>query len=220
MDNNASTPAGAGIEGTIHLPNKSPAAPTVTPAFTPEQLQSMARHEVERGRLTSAEAEAMLKADGVAPAPELTPEQIAYDQQFPSARSPADYEMPLITGADDNEAVALDKAARGWLHDAGFDRSRGSSLLREIDRVAQQHQGMSDAQKQLYQMGERQKLERAWGNEFPAKLALARQLVEELQQKRPGVVEALEAGPGNSALVLSLIAAQAEILYNRPRGKK
>jgi hypothetical protein len=32
-------------------------------------------------------------------------------------------------------------------------------------------------------------------------------------------MDILEAGPGNSAMVISLIAAQAEILANRPRRK-
>jgi hypothetical protein len=194
--------------------------PVATPMFSPEQLHSMADHEVNAGRLTREQANEMLAADGVQPQAQPTEEQKAYDALYPRASAPTDYEMPLMDPAlDSKTAAAFDKAARGWLYEAGFDRGRGTSLLREVDRVAQQHASMSDTDKKLYQTREREKLTRMWGDKTREKLGLARQLVQELEAKSPGLMDILEAGPGNSAMVIALIAAQAEILANRP-GRK
>lgn len=201
-------------------PNATDAGPVVTPAFSPAQLQSMADHEVNAGRLTREQANEMLKADNVQPAAQPTEEEKAYDALYPRAASASEYEMPLMgDGVDEKTAMAADKAARGWLFDAGFDRGRGSSLLKEVDRVSQQHAGMSETERKRYQASERQKLANLWGDKTNEKIGLARQLVQELEAKSPGLMDILEAGPGNSAMVISLIAAQAEILFNRPRRK-
>ncbi|MBI3043235.1 MAG: hypothetical protein HYY78_10475 [Betaproteobacteria bacterium] len=197
------------------------AGPIVTPTFSASQLQTMADDLVNRGSMTRDEADAALKADGVEIQAQPSAEQVAYDKQFPRAEKPTDYEMPRIAGdVDAKAAAALDRTARAWLFDAGFDRARGSSMLKEVDRVAQRLASMSESERKSFSQAERGKLARIWGRDTESKLALGRQLVRELDKKTPGLLAMLdETGAGDSSVVVAMLVAQAEILANRP-GRK
>lgn len=191
-----------------------------TPDFNAEQLVAMGDQLVNQGALTREEANAALKVDGVEPPAVLSPEEIEYDRLFPRAKNPNEYEMPRIEGADPKTTIAVDKLARGWLHTAGFDRERGSTLLKEINRAAEQFAKLSEPQRELFQKAERLKLERLYGDKTAEKIRDAGQLIKELEAKAPGIVDIMNAGPGDSAMVISLVAAQASILGNRPKRKK
>lgn len=75
---------------------------------------------------------------------------------------------------------------------------------------------MDDTAFANYAATEKQKLERAWGDKFKHKLGLAQQLVSELAHKHHGITRVLsDSGAGSSAVVLNLLAGQAEVLIQR-----
>ena len=87
--------------------------------------------------------------------------------------------MALLTGlrsgdGDPKAALALDRLARGALHTAGFDRERGSSLLKAVNAAAEQTARMSKTEQQWFAKTEEAKLQRLYGDKYPENRALAR----------------------------------------------
>ena len=68
---------------------------------------------------------------------------------------------------------------------------------------------MTDSQRDLFQQQERVKLERIWGDGYNTNMNAARQLLQEIEAKRPGIVNFLErSGLGDSSVVIGLLASQ------------
>jgi len=206
-------------------PAAGPAATAVTPMagagqgdFTPEQIQQLAAWAVEDGQLTREQANAMLAADGGEPlidAPPIGSVAAEIDAAFPPAK-PMEFEIPSFAPDDaplTPEMIEFDGRARGWLSTAGFTAGIGSAIAKEIAQVADAWEKMNPTERELWDRGEQAKLDGMWGDQKPAKMELARQLIRELEAKSPGVVELLETtGAGNSAMVAAQLALHAERL--------
>lgn len=106
---------------------------------------------------------------------------------------------------------------RGWLEEARLPKSIGDFLADEVAKVGNAFSAMGEAEQVLYQRSERAHLERLWGpEETQRKIELARQLVLEIDERRPGLVDLLlDTGAGNSAMVIMNLALHAERLAAR-----
>jgi hypothetical protein len=183
--------------------------------LTPAQLAELANGEVKAGRLTQEQAGTMLAADGIdggAPA-ELG--------GFEPAR-PEHYVFPKPAGEMTPKDRQADMQLRNWLAGAKFPRDIGSTLAAEASRVLKQHAGMDETARELYKRNEAVQLERMWGSKFGERVALARQLLTELDAtpQGKGILDFIDrSGLGNSAMVINLVFAQAERLAARQSGK-
>ena len=180
---------------------------------------SLTGNPVARG--TREQADAEIAADGVrADKPEepLSAEASVFDREFPPVKA-ANYEFPLYGAPGEAltpEQQTADAMFRGWLTDARFSRDLGSSLAKTIDQEATALAKMSAIERTLYGNSQRLLLDRTWGAETQEKISLARQLVRELEARRPGLLEFVErTGVGDSASVVTAFAAQAERLAAR-----
>lgn len=207
----ASTAQQAGSDGAAQ------ASVNVGP-FNTDQLKQMAAWEVEHGRLTQAEADAMLQADNAAPSakPEagLSPEAAEIDAAFPPA-APHEYQMPAYDGAPGAgltaEETKFDTLARGWLAAGNFPANLGSSLAKEVDAEARRHSTMSNIERTLYGKSQRLLLETLWGDQFQSKLDAAENFLMTIEKKRPGLAAMLaRTGAADSARVIAALSAQAE----------
>jgi hypothetical protein len=140
------------------------------------------------------------------------------DALFPPAR-PVDYDMPLFAenGAEYGAAeFEADTLARSWLADARFPRELGSFVAKEAAKVAGLVKTMSPELRELWARGQKESVERILGPAAPRKLALAQQLIRELEAKRPGVAHFLEvSGAGNAAAIVVQVAEHATRLAAR-----
>jgi hypothetical protein len=140
------------------------------------------------------------------------------DQHFPPAR-PEQFDMPVI--ADEGEDYGprqfeADKLARSWLADARLPREIGSHIAQEAARTAALLKTMTPETRELWARGQREMIDRTLGAAAPRKLALAHQLIQELEGKSPGVVAFLEtSGAGNAASIVVQVAEHATRLAAR-----
>lgn len=192
--------------------------------FSPSQLAELAKDMVARGRLSQGEADAMLKAEtGVAPPVALTPDQAAVDAMLPTPATAADFDVGPAFEHGDNptheQAATVGKTISAWLVDAQADRATGNFIIEECSRLAKETERYTEADADVFAKVEEGKLHDRYGDAFPAKLALARQFIAELEVKRPGLLSILRAtGGANSALVVSQVIKLAEA--RQARGKR
>lgn len=110
----------------------------------------------------------------------------------------------------------VDRALRTWVARAGFSASNGSELLNEIEYAAGKHERMNATEREIYRRTQDAEIRRVLGPDADARLNLARQLVDEIDETRPGFKRLLEdTGAGNSARLLLLLANQALVLAGR-----
>ncbi len=223
-------------------PQPPPAAPTApspsvlvqpTAPITASQADTMAgweREDVAKGTLSPEAATKLFDELGVpldqrvTPADTRTDEQRLIDAQFPVAK-PEEF---FIRYADpgrpappmSKELAQFDQSARAWLSGAEFPRELGNSLIMNIERVAQQTKAMTPDQLESYGMVEYEKLQRAYGDTLDAKLEAARQMVQALEKKMPGLNNLLKSkGIGDNALVVAQIIGQSERWHARRKGR-
>lgn len=211
-------------------PAAAPAIPEAPPIasssdFSPVELRSMADDLVTRGALTRETADAMLTTDGAQieqpkSEGELSPEAADIDSMFPPAK-PEEYQMPNMGEIFGPAQQKLDGDARGWLTEARFPAGIGSSLLSEVNRTATAWNKMDATARTMYAQQEVTALQKLWGDGYAAKVNAARQLIREMEAKRPGLARILEeSGAGNSAQVIAQVALHAErLLARRPKPK-
>jgi len=153
-----------------------------------------------------------------------TDEQKLIDQHFPAAK-PEEFSIryanpgqpwPQMTP----ELKQFDTTARTWLSGAEFPRELGNSLIGQIERVAQTTKAMTPDQLESYGMVEYEKLQWAYGDTLDTKLEAARQMVQALDKKTPGLNNLLKSkGIGDNALVVAQIIGQAERWHARRKGR-
>lgn len=125
-----------------------------------------------------------------------------------------EYTLPYADPGEHNAEV--DRTIRGWVASAGFSVANGSELLQEIDRAAARHERMNATEREIYRRSEEALIRKILGPDADARLDLARQLVDEIDEARPGFKQLLnDTGAGNSARLLLLLANQATVLAGR-----
>ncbi|MFZ5791865.1 MAG: hypothetical protein ACOY3L_14330 [Pseudomonadota bacterium] len=193
--------------------------------LTAAQSRQLVEWAVQDGRLTREQADAMLKADGV----QSAEQPAAGDGLLPPvseqelAQRASQYQMPQIaddSGGYGKQAQEFDTTARTWLAAAGFDPDIGSSLAKRIGEVSDAWLKMDDNARELSRRSSEAMLQRTWGADCARNLALAQQFVRDLEAKRPGIIEFLEAsGAGNDPTTINLIFGQARAHLHK-RGAK
>jgi hypothetical protein len=117
------------------------------------------------------------------------------------------------------ELQQFDQSARTWLAGVEYPRDLGNSLVSTIEKVAQQTKAMSPEQLEQYGFDEFAKLEHAYGPALDDKLRAAVRMVEDLDQKTPGLKNMLKSkGLGDNAMIASLLIQQGE-RYHARRGR-
>lgn len=196
------------------------AAPVVRSGdFTPAELQTMAQWAIADGRMTPEQASEALALDGVAMDSKASPIDAHLAANGMPPASERDFDIPPLAapGAEYGPAErAFDGQVRNYLAAGKFDRERGSSLAKAVADVAAKMTDADPGTAELYRRTEEAKLQRLWGDQYPAKRDMARRFVAEIEAKQPGLVALLEASrAGDSAMVISAIAYQAELLAAR-----
>jgi hypothetical protein len=193
-------------------------------------LRGLADHLVEHGGMTREDADrALREGHGVEPGtvapvdPDEEPGEVAMAEALEHGARPEEYRLPRLMepGAQlTPEVVAFDKQAREWLAEAGLPREIGTFVATEVAKVAEATKDATEAQCTAYRMEQEGQLRRMWGSDFDRKVALARQLVAQVEAKRPGIVEYLEATrAGDCAAVVAQLALAAERLTARNKRK-
>ena len=220
---NPASPSSPG-EGTPAAPDAAPAGSgggdiSANDGFTPEVQQLLARWLVEDGHATQEQVDAMLNADGIDPIVEdnRTEEAKAIDAAFPPAK-PEDYRMPrFATDADSvPDIMRVEQTARGWLAEARLPAEIGSAIAADAHRTAALWQTMNDNAKEVWSREQLAIATRILGPSAEEKIALARQLVDEIEAKKPGLKGFLEnSGAGSCAAVVVQLANHAARLAAR-----
>src|SRR5262249_54205456 len=107
---------------------------------------------------------------------------------------------------------------RNAMSTAGIPAEIGASLMNEGQRVAERvgYAKMTVEQQSAFAETEKAKLVKLWGDGASAKFALARQLLNELDAKHPGIRDLADrSGITSSAMGVSLLVQQAERLTRR-----
>ena len=145
--------------------------------------------------------------------------------------SPVDFDLPpgkvgefliphgAVQDASPQQEADAARYVSTWFELAQMPREIGTYLLDEMAVVAKRHQAMSEAERELYKREQTASLYKIWGDEGPRKLALAKQLLDEIDARQPGLAELLdETGAANSATVILQLASHAERLAARRGG--
>lgn len=194
-----------------------------------QDAESLLDWEMKAGRISKGQRDKIL-AGRAAPVDttgsNVTPESVAalttaakaaeIDAAFPPAKA-GQFDMPIFTdehGSAESEAAFNAAAgARAALETAGFTKEIGGYLAKEIASVQKEWTGLDDTGQELYRRTQMAQLERMWNEKAPEKIALAQQLVRELEAKHPGVMDLLDmTGAANSATVIAQVVAHAERL--------
>lgn len=187
-------------------------------------LHDDARKMVADGKISLEDVNKSLTEAGYKPIEDpsakksLSQEKIEFDQMFPRAK-PEEFTMPKLIGPDDRytpEIQKFDQTARAWLSESRLPKEIGNAVARSIGETAVQFLKMNEGEREIFARTERAKLDRLWGADAARKIDLAKQLVHELEAKRPGVFWLLEtSGAGNSSFVIAQLAVHAERLLAR-----
>jgi hypothetical protein len=148
-----------------------------------------------------------------------TPEEKAFDTQFPAAK-PEEFSFPRYDNDDlTPEQKAFDLGARKMLAAGGFTKQIGSHLATLADRFMTESHEWSPEKRELYQRSSMLQLENVYQGELKANLDLARNFVQEWDRRCPGVKAFLqESQLGDHPFVIGTIVNHCQ---NRAtRGKR
>jgi hypothetical protein len=216
-------------------PSSQPAALTAPPGTALQIAQMLAAGTIDTaqagklskaGNLSTLEVARALNVLRAAGEPQesdgRSPEVRELDAQFPPAKE-SDYIIRYYTPGQEppvmpKEVQAFDSKARGWMADAGLTRDLGNSLVTTLSKAIQQTHTMTDEQRESYKEQENEKLRTLFGGQdkLDAALEPARQMIHELDQKRPGLKEFVRAHGDHALFVAQLI--QTARLYAKRKG--
>ena len=172
---------------------------------------------------------------------ESNPVASEIDKAFPKAKL-QDFETPRAHGEKIN--IAVDTQIRNVLASGEFSKEVGTEIYRAIYSTANQFEKMRGAlekqvsenrldrasadkrytaERELYAISERLAVERIWKGDTERKMALANQLLGEMEAKNPGLIEYLQRnGASNSSAVVIQLGEHAARLQMKAeaRGKK
>jgi hypothetical protein len=222
------------ISGPTPSGDGNPASPSASVDATPaiemntapsteaEGFKAWVREDLAAGKMTREQADQALRdIDGTTLA-EMAKDsrndaQRFHDSQWPPA-APEAYTFPRY---DDPEAItkemtAGDKMARNWLSTGLFPKEEGSFVAAEVNRVAEEIDKFTEAQHELYQRTEMNKLTCIWREDTAKNIAIAADYVRDLDKKTGGtLIPFLNSGIGNSSALTILIYSQAQRLAVR-----
>jgi hypothetical protein len=156
----------------------------------------------DHGDLSPSEAAKVAQwqaEDGVTPAVEE-----AVEPALPPAQG-HEYDLgDMADGQPYTEAhKEADGAIRGWLTEAQLPKGAGNFIINEANELAPKLQAMTDAERGIFQASERVKLQAIWKGDFSKNLKAARQLVQQIESKKPGLIDFLErSGLGDSSSMI------------------
>jgi hypothetical protein len=206
--------------------HSSPGPQAEITAAQAAQIVRDVREDVAKGRITPEEATKRfdsLNASLEERMPDRrTTAEIELDLAFPSAR-PHEYHIsyfkPGVHGEMTEGLTAFDASARDWLSTAGLPVNLGNALVDTIAKVVQTTHTMKPQQLDAYVLLENEKLAAAYGDTLDAQLETARQMVQALEKKTPGLCDLLKSrGIGDNALVVSQLI-QAARIYDARKGR-
>lgn len=113
------------------------------------------------------------------------------------------------------EVREFDAAARTWLSESGLPRELGNSLVNIVDRVSKDTASMDEAAREQYGYQQYEILQKTFGDTLDIKLERARQMVQELEKRQPGLNALLRSGIGDDARVASMLIQHADIYFAR-----
>jgi hypothetical protein len=185
------------------------------------------KENLAKGKITPGEAAKRFDALGATPeqrAPDTRSDEVKQlDEHFPPAR-PEDFIIPYYTPGQapavlPKEVQAFDANARGWMADAGLSREHGNSVVTIISKMIQHTHTMTAEQRETYKEQENEKLRTLFGGQDKLNEALepARQMIHEVEQKRPGLKEFVRAHGDNALFVTQLI--QTARIYDKRKGR-
>jgi hypothetical protein len=103
----------------------------------------------------------------------------------------------------DESHKEADTAIREWMVQAGLSKGVGTFIAQEANILVPQLMEMDDGQRQLFQQQERVKLQTIWKDDFHRNLKAARQLVQQIESRKPGLIDFLErSGLGDSSSMI------------------
>jgi hypothetical protein len=150
-------------------------------------------------------------------------EQQQLDQQFPPAK-PEDYLIRYYTPGQEppvmpKEVQAFDANARGWMADMGLPRDFGNATVNILSKSIQHLSALSPDQRESYKEQENEKLRTLFGGQDKLDEALepARQMIHEVEQKRPGLKDFVRVHGDHAMFVAQLI--QAARIYHARKGR-
>jgi len=151
----------------------------------------------------------------------LSEEQKTLDQHFGPVAKPEDYRITYGRPGEDvketPELKAFDANAKAWMHGMGLPRDFGNSVAQIVSKQIQHLSTLSPEQRESVKERENEKLRTLYGGQDKLEEALepARQMIHELDQKRPGLKEFVRAHGDHALFVAQLV--QAARIYHAPR---
>jgi hypothetical protein len=144
-----------------------------------------------------------------------TAEQALLEQELQPGKL-SDYKMPFMPDATPEQALAAQKTSAEWSMEGRLSPEKHAFVTEEIARLTPRYQSMDAGARELFAKTERAKVDKVFGSESATMIARARQLVREVEARKPGLVRLLEqSGGGNSASVIVALAQQATMLGMR-----
>ncbi|MDZ4662942.1 MAG: hypothetical protein SGJ18_15120 [Pseudomonadota bacterium] len=199
------------------------AVPHQSGGWSPSVQTHLAKAEVESGRLSREQANEMLRSSGIAELPAAQKATHELDIHFPKAES-TQFQIPSngVLDLNKSEGAGLHNDLRNWLSTAEFTKEIGSHVASEIGSFDHEgYQRMGDAEKTLFEASEDDKFFKVFGNDSERKLALAGELIREIEVKRPGFINFLErSGSIDRASVIAQFAMQADRLDYKKSSQK
>lgn len=175
--------------------------------------------EVQQGRLSQSEADAMLGHSAAAPADQAPDPVSTYlsEQGFPPV-TPQELRLRShLAGPDDVMTPELrnaESAITQMLVDSKLPAPIANHVIGEIAKGEQAWQAMNDGERELHSQRTRVALANLWGSNYDENLKTVRAYVLELDKKHGGkVTEVLvETGGGSNLAVISNLFLHAQRL--------
>ena len=208
--------------------NTTPAAAENTPHPQAVAWKDYADGDLKEGRIT-AEQHAGIMADlGFSPeapaaaAPDPVAEHLTAIGFAPAKESELRIRQH-IAGPDVTmtaEQRADESTITGWLTESRLPAKIANALVDTVAKGAKTWAQMDEGQRELSAESARAHLSKMWGDKAGERIALAQALVREIDAKKPGLIQYLDAtGGGNSVSLIAHLALHAERLKARHDGK-
>jgi hypothetical protein len=207
----------------------APVAPATTSSIevnatpSPEALAFVQwiREDLAAGKMTEAQADQALKEVNGQGLDQLTADkrtgsERAYDEAHPVVKA-HDIPWPYAPDQENSpEYSAFRNSINGYFVDAGVTKETAAFILKQADAFGHRSEKWDENDHVLFGRSEMAKLECVFGDQLPQKLELARQMVQKLEAKRPGLADWLDTtGLGNDAGVILALANHCARLSTR-----